>query len=157
MSKNCNQPVKVYRLRHFFRNFALTCRPLQVDGNFRTQCDSLSQPAHVYRLTGKLDVASQTVDLYRFTAKYGPNVESPFILSQPVDLYRWTAKYGRSRKCQKLWRRLQVDGHTHFKICHFRSTCRRLQVDGQFSTIMVSEVFNKSVFQFGSFLASFIW
>ena len=86
------------------------------------------------------DVASQPVDIYRFTAKYGPNVEFPFILSQPVDLYRWTAKYGRSRKCQKLWRRLQVDGHTHFKICHFRSTCRRLQVDGQFSTIMVSEV-----------------
>ena len=45
-------------------------------------------------------MTSQPVDLYRFTAKYGPNVEFPFILSQPVDLYRWTAKYGRGRKCQ---------------------------------------------------------
>ena len=77
--------------------FPSTCRPLQVDGHF--WC-GIRKP----------------VDLHSLTAIFGPAVMYLPNLSQPVDLYSLTTIFGSTKKCQKPWRRLQVDGQlaSHF-------------------------------------------
>ena len=77
----------------WLQNFIVfsTCRPLQVDGHF--WC-GIRKP----------------VDLHSLTAIFGPAVIFLPNISQPVDLYSLTTIFGYSKKCQKPWRRLQVDG-----------------------------------------------
>ena len=96
--------------------FSSTCGPLQVDGHLVT---GIHKP----------------VDLYRLTAIFGPAVKILPNLSQPVDLYRLTSTFRIYQKVSKTVETLTGWRTVGFKFLLFFSTCRPMQVDGQFSTI----------------------
>ena len=95
--------------------FPSTCGPLQVDGHLVT---GIHKP----------------VDLYRLTAIFGPAVKILPNLSQPVDLYRLTSTFRIYQKVSKTVETLTGWRTVGFKFLLFFSTCRPMQVDGQFST-----------------------